>query len=179
MRELKLNTTYIMTLASVIFVSLIFNLFIRNEMDFSYLMLDLSDIGNLSLQNKNEIFQYIFSKRLKQFLLLVILIKAFGSDKIFDIMTIVFGGILGLMISVQVYYLGLLGLIILILYLLPHYILYFLGIYYGYREKIFNVGSDNNLKKFIIFSLFYVIGVILECNFMNFFLKNFYQYMVS
>lgn len=179
MSEGKLNNTYILALTSVIFVSLMFNLFIRNEIDFGYLVLDINDMANLILQERKQVIEYILLKRLKQLILWVILIKAFGSEKIFYGLIVIFGGILGLLISAQVYYLGVLGLVILLLYIFPHYVIYFGGIYYGYKLRLFDVGTSDNMKKLLTTCLIFVFGVILECSFMTIFLKNFYQYMVS
>ncbi len=175
----KISKNYCMAFMSVIFVSLIFNLFIRNEADFSYLIIDVNDVGNTILQNNKNVVGYILLKRIKQLALLLIILKAFGYQIVFDFMVIVGGCAIGLMVSSQVYYLGLAGLIILLVYVFPHYIVYFYGLYFGYKNKIFSVGKTDNFKIFVIFSLVFIVGMILESIFMTIFLKNFYQYMVT
>lgn len=179
MYECKINSSYVFALLSALFVSLIFNLFTRNELSFDYLVIDVNDISNLMLQNKKDIIQYILIHRIKQFLLVLILIKAFGAQNIFNIFTVICGGVLGLMISVQTYYLGFKGLIILMSYIMPHYILYYTAICYAMKKRLLHSGSDENIKNLISFCIIFAFGVILECSFMTFFLKIFHQYMVT
>lgn len=179
MNDLKINNRFIIVFVSVLFVSLIFNLCIRNEIDFSYLNIDISDVSGLTLQGSKISIKYVVYKRIKQFVLVFVLIKGFGVDKIFNLLTVVGGGLIGLMVSVQVYYQGLTGLIILFGCTLPHYVLYYFGMYYSYKNKMFKSGYQDNLKKIIMVCLIFVTGLMLELFFMTIFLKNFYQYMVS
>lgn len=179
MYDRKISNSFILVLLSVFFVSLIFNLFIRNEADFNYLVLDINDISNIVIQNKIEVIQYILIHRIKQLILLIILIKAFGIEKIYNIMLVVCGGVIGLMVSIQVYYLGIEGLIILLIYIFPHYILYVMSLCFGIKVKLFHIGMEDNLKKFVTFCSIFLFGIAVECSFLTIFLKNFYQYMVT
>ena len=178
MSESKYYNIFILTISSVIFVSIMFNLFIRNEYDFSFLLIEPRDITNLALLDKHKTVQYIIVNRLKQLIAVMVLIKAFGTNRMCNIFVVVLGGLLGLFISCQVYYIGLLGLVILLIYLMPHGIIYLWGICYSYKSKLFYIKEESG-KKLLIFVMIFLIGVVVECIFMTFFLKNFYQYMVT
>lgn len=164
---------------SVLFVSLIVNLLIRKETDFSYLTLDINDMSYITLQDKSKSILYIIIKRIKHLILLLLLIKAFKIENIYKLFIGFCGVIIGIMITVQVYYLGLFGIVAFILYVMPHFLIYYLGINYAYKEKLFSRGYEGEIKKIGVFMLIIALGIVLECTFMTFFLKNFYQYMVS
>lgn len=179
MNDIKLNNTYFMALVSIGFVSLILNLFIRNEMDFSYLLIDINSISNIISINKKSIIEYIMYSRLKQMFIIIILFKAFGTAKIYNALVIIFSSFLGFMLSIQVYYIGIDGIWILLVNVLPHYIFYYFSVWYGFKVRIFSNGIREEYKKILIFCIIFVIGMVFECFFMTFFLKIFHQYMVN
>lgn len=179
MYEIKLNSVYMWSLSSAIVVSIMFNLFIRNEIDYSYVILDIYDVKNMVLQDKNIIIPTIVMNRLKQLFLLFILMKAFGGKQVYNMAMILLGGVLGFVISAQIYYLGLSGVLIVLAYILPHYIFYILAMTYVNYTGLFEKATKENMKKILIFVMIFVVGMAFECIFMTFFLKNFYQYMVS
>lgn len=178
MVEEKVFNSFVVAIMSVVFASLMFNLFIRNEYDFRFLIIETRDIYSIALLEKQQVIQYIVINRIKQLLVVLVLFKAFGVEKICNVFVVLFGGLIGLFVSCQVYYVGLLGLVIILLYMLPHGLIYAWGMYYSYKAKMFYVKEDVS-KKLVIFMMIFVLGVIVECVFMTFFLKNFYQHMVT
>ena len=179
MYEIKLNSVYMWSLISTVVVCIMFNLFIRNEIDYSYMILDIYDVKNMIIQDKGVVITTIIMNRLKQLVLLFILMKAFGGKQIYNMIMILLGGVFGFVISAQIYYLGLPGILIILAYIFPHYIFYILAMVYENATGLFEIVAKENIKKFFIFTMVFAVGVIFECVFMTFFLKNFYQYMVS
>lgn len=179
MYEIKLNSTYFLSLLSAVVVCIMFNLFVKNEIDYSYMILDLYDVRNMVLQEKSVIMTTVVINRVKQMLLLIILIKAFGGKQMYNVIMILLGGVLGFVISAQIFYLGLEGVLIVLAYIFPHYIFYILAMVYENSVGLFDAVNKENIKKNVTFIMIFLVGVILECFFMTFFLKNFYQYMVS
>ncbi len=178
MYDYKVNKSYVLVCLSVVFVSLIFNLSIKKNVDFSYLSIGMEDMYSIILRSNKDVLTYIFIKRIKQLLILLILIKAFGSITIYNTVLVSLSGVLGLLLSVQVYYLGFQGVVVLLLYVLPHYILYFLSIYYCHKIKLFDSKTEDSIKNLVGIVLIYVSGMIVEGVFMTNFLKFFYQHMV-
>ncbi len=117
--------------------------------------------------------------KLKQLFLLFLLMKAFGGKQIYNMVMILLGGVFGFVISAQIYYLGLTGVLIILAYIFPHYIFYILAMVYENSTGLFEMVTKDNIKKIFIFTMIFAVGVFFECLFMTFFLKNFYQYMVS
>ncbi|MBE5953018.1 MAG: hypothetical protein E7257_02520 [Lachnospiraceae bacterium] len=179
MYEIKLNSTYFLSLLSAVIVCIMFNLFIKNEIDYSYMILDIYDVNNMVSQGKNIIITTIVINRLKQMVLLIILMKAFGGKNIYNIVMMLLGGVLGFVLSAQIYYLGLSGVLIILAYIFPHYVFYILAMVYENNSGLFELGNKDNIKKISTFVMIFTVGVIFECLFMTFFLKNFHQYMVS
>ncbi len=179
MYELKLNSTYCISLVSAVLVCFMCNLFIKNDINFEYLALELTDIRNLVLQDKQIVLGTVGLNRIKQLIVLLIIMKAFGSKNTYNFLMILLGSILGFVLSIQVYYVGMGGIIIFMVYIFPHYLIYLLAMYYSSITNMFERGNDSNIKKVMSFALIYVVGIVVECVFMTFFLKIFYQYMVS
>ncbi len=179
MYEIKLNSTYFGALLSAVVVCIMFNLFIRNEIDYSYVILDIYDVKNMVLQENSTIVTTVIINRIKQIVLLLILMKAFGGKQIYNVIMILLGGVLGFVISAQIYYLGLAGVLIILAYIFPHYILYILAMIYVNSVNLFETTNKENVKKNVAFVMIFLLGVVFECFSMTFFLKNFYQYMVS
>lgn len=178
MYVIKGNSQYGFILISAVFVSLIFNLFLRKNYDFSYIILDLNDMANIANQKSAIIVSSILINRIKHILIILLLFKALGAVKVYNILTIFGGGLLGLTISAQLHYLGINGIVILICFLLPHYIVYYIAISYGQKFKLFDVGKESDFKNIMLVCVIFMVGVFIECLFSTFFLKNFYQYMV-
>lgn len=178
MYESKVNKSYIMAFLSVVFVSIIFNLCIRKNINFEYLSIGIDDMYAIIHRSNRDVISYVIFKRLKQLLIILILIKAFGCGTIYNTLLVSLSGILGLLLSVQVYYLGIQGVIVLLLYLLPHYIFYCVSFYYCKRTKLFESKTDENIKNLICIIIIYVAGMVVEGVFMTNFLKFFYQHMV-
>jgi len=179
MRDLKINNNYAIVIISVFFSSLIINLFIKNEIDFNILIIDLLDVENFLEYSKSELFQIVIFKRLKQLLFLLILFKAFGAEKVYSLLLVIGGGVFGILSSSQIYYQGILGLMILFALTFPQYVIYYISANYCYKVKLFCLGVGDDFFKILNFILIYVTGIICECIFLTIFLKKIYQYMVS
>jgi len=178
MYDYKLNKSFVLVFLSVIFVSLIINICIRKDFDFSYLVISQEDMYSIIIREKREVFAYVLMKRLKQLFVVLILMKAFGVLRLYNIIVTILSGAAGLLLSVQIYYLGIEGVIILIFYILPHYIFYCVAIYYCQRVKLFSCNNGEDIKNLIGIVLIFVAGMVVEGIFMTNFLKFFYQHMV-
>lgn len=178
MYEYKANKSFMLILLSVVFVSVIFNLFVKKEYDFSYLVIGSEDMYSIILREKKDVLTYILLKRMKQLFVVLILIKAFGIQRIYNSLIVVLSGISGLLISVQMYYLGFKGVTLLLIYILPHYLIYCVALYYCNKLKLFSVNNEDNIKNLIGVMVIFVAGMVIEGVFMTNFLNFFYQHMV-
>lgn len=179
MYVIKGNTQYGFVLMSAVFVSVIFNLFIRREYDFSYILIDINDMVSILSKEKTDIFCSVIINRIKQVFFILLMFKAIGSSRAYSIFMIAGGGLVGLIVSAQLHYLGITGLMIMAGFVLPHYIIYYLGIVYCYRLKLFDNAKESDIKNILSVCVIFTLGIILECFFSTFFLKFFYQYMVN
>ena len=163
---------------SVLLASLAINLFIRCGFDFEYLQLTSSGYSCISSVSYATSVLYILVKRLKQFVLIIIFMKIFNTELVYNCLTISLSFIFGIFVTIQTYYSGLSGVIELLLYLLPHYIFYlilFCLVYKHYK----NWTKDNfQPSKIMFFLVLFCAGVICEGFFSRFFLDTFYQYIV-
>ena len=75
MYDYKLNKSFVLVFLSVIFVSLIFNICIRKDFDFSYLIISQEDMYSIIIRDKREVFTYVLMKRIKQLFIVLILMK--------------------------------------------------------------------------------------------------------
>ncbi len=174
-KNYRLYSLFVMTL---IFASLIINLFIKNGMDFNYMLLDIGDISYIEKQEVASSVMYVILKRLKHIVIILLLIKAFKIERVYKGFLVLGGVIFGVMTSIQIYYLGLTGMITFLLYILPHYLVYFYGLNYVYKLKKISGYTEEKIKNMILVSIIFLIGIISECIFSRFFLIKFYQYMV-
>ena len=179
MNNVKINNSYLISLISAVLVCFMCNMFIKQDINLEYLALELSDIKNMVIQNKQMIIGTVVFNRIKQFIIILIIMKAFGSNNTYNFFMVMLGGIIGLFLTVQIYYVGIQGLLIFFVYTMPHFIVYVFALYYSYKVNLFERGVEGKIKNLMITSIILFVGIIIECFFMTFFLKIFYQYMVS
>lgn len=163
---------------SVVFFSFIINLFIRKNIDFGYLNLSVYDMDICQEINLSSVI-YVLMKRLEQFIVVFALMRTFGADMVYKCILICFGMVFGTLVTVQIYYDGIAGIILLLLYLIPHYIIY---IYLLKIMRSFFMPERINQKKIVFLlctGLILLLGVVAESILSRFFLYKFYQYMVS
>lgn len=187
--------------SSVILVTTLFlsvflvDLLIRRDYDFEYLSLSVYDIEQFLGVNALSLIIYIVIKRGKQFILMFLLMKVFNAEIIYNTFLIVLCGLYAVIASVQCYYNGGEGLLTLLVFLFPHYIIYIftvrlICVYCGrYKITLFKKNETDNYdygskfyneksKIITIFVILFVLGVVSEGIFSRFFLLQYYQYMV-
>lgn len=155
-----------------------FNLFLMT--DISYELNDImSKICCLKSGITNrDIIPYVLFKRLKQIFVIYIMLRAFKAETVIDVLIIGFGVFLGMSITAQTYLNGFWGLVVLIVSFVPHYPIYFYLI-----KNLYNLNrcviKDKAFWGYFFMSISILgIGIVCECFFSTFFLKQIYQYMV-
>lgn len=165
-------------LMTVVFASVIINLFIRTGLDFSYLGLLPEQLGELSELSITSSLVYVFLKRLKHCLIIFVLMRVLKPDFVYSAVIILLSGMLGVLLTIQTYYGGISGVFLLLLYILPHYIVYIILIHYMYDQYTFASNEAGKFKFFVTVLLLLAIGVLCEGFFSRFFLTKYYQYIV-
>lgn len=166
-----------LVLVSVIFSCVVINLFMRRHIDFGYLSLSVYDI---SLRTKTEttVLVYIFLKRLEQYVVIFALMRLLKTDIVYHGVIILLSMMFGVLCSVQTYYDGVVGVVLLLLYLLPHYIIYLFLLYAS--KRFLSFPDRRKYLRFLTFAVFVLLlGVLAEGIVSKFFLDKFYQYMVT
>lgn len=177
-RGIQYSSRPAILLISVVFASFIINLFIRNGLDFNYLSLSVDEIKLMSDASYISMMLYILIKRMKHVLLVLILMKVLKPDFVYNSILILLSVMLGILLTVQTYYVGIAGVFLLILYIIPHYIVYVMLINYIYEHYMGGLVDIGKLRFWMVTVLLLMIGVLCEGFFSRFFLDKFYQYMV-
>lgn len=165
-------------LMTVVFASVIINLFIRAGLDFSYLSLSVEQLGELSELSIMTSLVYVFLKRLKHCFIVFVLMRVLKPEFVYNAVVILLSGMLGVLMTTQTYYGGISGVFLLMLYILPHYIVYMMLVHYMYEQHTFASNDAVKLKFFVTVLLLLAIGVLCEGFFSKFFLMKYYQYIV-
>ncbi|MBE5943559.1 MAG: hypothetical protein E7258_01430 [Lachnospiraceae bacterium] len=176
-REMDFNRWSIF-IFSVIAASVITNLFIRCGFDFSYMQL---------LYNENDVSQisyttttiYVIIKRLKHIIVISLFMMAIKPEFVFSALTILLGFMYGGMATVQTYYIGISGLLQLIIMIIPHYIIYTILIYELMKMFSNKINESNKVGKLLFLLSILCLGIVFEGTFSRFFLERFNQYIVS
>lgn len=178
MRAVQYNNRSAILIIAVVFASFIINLFIKSGLNFEYLCLQVEEIKVISDSSYLSLMLYVLIKRIKQAVLVVILMRVIKPDIVYNAIIVLLSGMLGILLTVQTYYAGIAGVFLLILYIIPHYIVYIILIKYIYDHYLGNLVDIGKTKFFLITILLLLIGVLCEGVFSRFFLNKFYQYMV-
>lgn len=165
-------------LMSVVFASVVINLFIKSGMDFSYLSLSFEQLEVMTGTTMISSIVYIFLKRIKHCLILFVLMRVLKPDFVYNAVVILLSGMLGVLLTVQTYYGGISGVFLLILYLIPHYFVYMMLVQYMYEHYTYTSNDTGKLKFLVTIMLLLGIGVLCEGFFSRFFLIKYYQYIV-
>ncbi len=161
----------LIAIASIFFSSLIINVIIKRGYSFDYLIFTIEDIKRtLSLPIVSSCL-ILFLKRIKQVLLIIILMKFIKPDFLYRAIIALLGVLYGTLMSVQancggIYYAG-----IFIISILPHYIIYFMCIDLIYKFYMGRVFNKNKVQFISIIVMLTICGVLLEENFLRIFLS--------
>lgn len=153
------------------------NICIRRNIDMGCISLSVYNLpshDNTGIQ----VMLYVLITRFKQFIIMVALMKLFKAETVLKVMIALLGVMYGCLSCVQTYYDGFMGVLLLLIYILPHYIFY---TYLMVRTSAFISGKtkEHRYAMFFIFAFVIILaGVFMECIISRFFLNKFYQYMV-
>lgn len=173
----KTDVVNIMVFIAAIIVSVIaVNFMLRQNKDFGYLNLSVYKLKIADGVNVSTIF-LIFLRRVKQFVLIYALMKLLKNEVILYVIIAFLGVMYGMLSSIQVYYDGFLGALLLIFYLFPHYILYVFLLIKASKFISYGSGEHKYIKFFLFAGIILCLGVCMEIVVSRFFLMNFYQYM--
>lgn len=173
----KTDAINIMIFIAAIIVSVFaVNFMLRQNKDFAYLNLSVYNLSFLNDYNVSTAI-FIFLKRLKQFILIYALMRLLKNEIVLYVIIAFLGLMYGALSSIQVYYDGFFGALLLIFYLLPHYILYIFLLIKTSKFISYGSGERKYIKFFLFAGIILCIGVCMEIVVSRFFLIHFYQYM--
>ncbi len=159
--------------------SFIVNMFLRYGFCFSYLSMSVYDIGFNIEKDSLQALVYLVIHRLEQLFVVVLCMKLLNADYVYNAIICLLSAMFGVMVTVQTYYEGITGVFLLILYVVPHYIAYIIFLWLLRDSNDRRNLEQKNAKRIIALTILFVIGIVSECFFSRFFLKQFYQYMVT
>lgn len=161
---------------AIIIATFVVNFMLRQNKDFGYLNLSVYNYVGENVLSV-PVVAFIFFRRLKQFVIIYAVMKLLKNDIILYAIIAFLGAMYGVLSCVQVYYDGLNGVILLLLYVMPHYILYIFLIIKTSAFIRYGSGEHRYARFFTFALVILIVGVGLESIISRFFLTNFYQYM--
>ena len=173
----KIKRVVLYSMLIVFIGSVLANIMIWRGQDISMFYLPYSDYDSVNAISGKGIMIYVLLERTKQFLIIFLIYKVAPKTLVFRMITTSLLFVFGFVISCQMYFLGLTGVVWLILCLFPHYIIYILLIYNLFRYK--EIGTDQRQRVLYIgvLVLYFVLGVVSESIFSRILIKNFLQYI--
>lgn len=171
------NYNQIVTLfVATVIGCIITNVWIWQSYDMS--LFDLLSIKGFGSFGYNSICNIIF-KRIEQMAVLLLCIRVFRIDIVLNIIVIVFGFVLGFMLTIQSYYQGIKGIFVIMFVIIPPFVFYYFSLLNV--KKYIRYFDEKSIKiRIIMLSiLFFLIGILFECYFSEKIFDYFYQYMVT
>ena len=169
--KIQNNTSILIAISSVFFTSLTVNILMKTGTVFDYMAFSIMDIyRGLSVSFLSG-FVFILLRRLKQTVIILIFMKLFKPELIYDFLILLLGMFYGFMMSVQTYSGGIREVGVFLISIFPHYILYLFVINFIYRYYSGKIINKNKLKFITILLITIIIGVIFEENFLKIFLS--------
>ena len=167
----------------VIFLATILGCIVTNvwmKQSYDVSVFDLSTYA-LSGSKASESLKYssVLIKRIEQMAVIILAIKVFQIDRVINLLTFLFGFVLGFLLSVQSYYLGIKGVFVVIFTVIPQFLFYYAALL---CVKKYIRSSDDKKHKIqfaICYVMFFLFGILFECNFSEKIFGCFYQYMVT
>lgn len=179
------NRKLIIFLISIIISTVIINVIINIGINVEYLRISSISIFSKSEPKYNNAIILVGLKRLKQLAIIIVLAQIVNIDNLLLGIIIAIGSVFGFVLSVQAYYVGIAGVLIGLIYLLPQFIIYFIGIYFYYLSKNGNqltkrikfANLSSSMIIMVVFSIV-LIGIFVETYFSKFFFNVIHQYIV-
>ena len=173
----KIKNTIVYFLIIILAGCVLANVMIRCGQDVSMFYLPFSDYAGVEALPARQTFFYVLLQRAKQLLIVYLFYKVFPGPVVFRTIMTCLLFFFGFVVSCQMYYLGMQGIIWLMLCLFPHYLIYMWLLYHLYRYQD-TVGTNRqSLLYFGLTAAYFLIGVMAESIVSRIFLKNFLQYI--
>lgn len=138
------------------------NLLFRGTVELNQLWnVDMLDLNGIDVLMKKEYFVYILMKRLKQFLILFILMEFIKKEFVMSGLSLGFGFTVSALISLETMRLGIQGVVLSFVYFFPHYIVY-IGIIALFIFQIREETKKPMWMRLLIMIGFVLIGCFLE-----------------
>lgn len=161
----------LIAMVSMFFSSLIVNVIMKKGVDFDYLIVTMQDIKRtLDIPVISSYF-LVLIKRIKQLVIIILLMKFFKPEIIFNLFIVLISSFYGIIMSVQAYYGGVYSVGIFLISIFPQYILYFLSVDFTYKFYKGRVFNKNKIKFISAVFMLTAIGTFFEENFLRIFLK--------
>lgn len=173
----KIKNTIVYFLIIVLSGCVLANVMIRCRQDVSMFYLPFSDYAGVEALPARQTFFYVLLQRAKQLLIVYLLYKVFPGQFVFRTIMTCLLFFFGFVVSCQMYYLGMQGIIWLMLCLFPHYLIYMWLLYHLYRYQDIGGTNRQSLLYFGLTAAYFLIGVMAESIVSRIFLKNFLQYI--
>ena len=164
-------TSLLIAVCSIFFTSLIVNIFIKTGVSFDYMAFSLKDLYmGLSVSSLSA-FVFILLRRLKQVVIILLFMKLFKPELVYNFLILLLSMFYGFMMSVQTYSGGIREVGVFLISIFPHYLVYLLAINLIYKYYIGRALNKDKLKFITILLIIIIIGVIFEENFLRIFLR--------
>lgn len=163
---------------TVVFASILVNILLKLNIDMNYLSIDIYEIISVHKSNMFDVFLYLFIERGKQLIVIYLLSKVINPNILQNIIIVLLMFCLGVFLTIQTFYYGFAGILILLASIFPQYFVYIFLVKYLCQR--FN-GEKYNKNKYVYYvnvTLLLLLGVVLEEIFLIFFLGDIQQYIV-
>lgn len=164
-------TSLLIAVCSIFFTSLIVNILIKTGASFDYMAFSLRDIYMGMSVSVLPAFVFILLRRLKQVVIIILFMRLFKPESVYNLLILLLSVFYGFMMSVQTYSGGIREVGVFLISIFPHYLIYLFALNFIYRYYIGRVLNKNRIKFITILLIIIIIGVIFEENFLRFFLR--------
>lgn len=174
MSDLKKLQNYNKLFTSMIFVffsSLIINILLKKGISFDCLVFTVEDIKNAMKLPVLSSFIVLSLKRIKQMAIIIVLMKLFKPEYVYNFLIVLASVVYGIIMSVQAYSGGIAYVGAFIVGIFPHYLIYFICVKLIYDFYIGRTFNKNKIKFALAVFMLTMFGVFFEENFLRFFLK--------
>lgn len=167
---------YLMILFTIAASSFVINMLIRGGLSLEFIAVNNYDIKLMHETDIRIRLLEVSFARLKQLVIIIFLMHFFDCTKVYGMLSVILGIGIGVFLSVQCCYMGIQGMNIFLLSVLPHYIFYVLIIKALYNEIKWK--KSKRIYVFLFVTMMFLAGLACEVFFSEIFLYKYFQYIV-
>lgn len=168
MEAAKNEKRIILYVGIIVIVSFLCNMLIKSGISFDGLRLDKNEALGADTFSR---IMYVALCRAKQLFILYLLFKVFDADRIFDILLIIMAVFFALANCTQIFYSGMEGIRLVLIYLLPQMFIYYFVVKLLYGMFKYNTKDKYKLKCILYIFVLMCVGILVESTFAVAFLR--------